>query len=106
MQGWAILIIDFSWVLFKGGGPVSIVNSRGALLKLLTLPVNEGTQYTETAQLFAEKLSQIFDKAENDNNRRAGQSDEEEDGEKLHSEVRDRIHMAILRAQLGFATSL
>lgn len=53
--------------------------------------MREGNAH-QIRQLFAEELNKILDKADNDDNCRARQSDEKQDGEELHAEVRESVH--------------
>ena len=57
------------------------------------MTVNERARCPQRAQLFAEELDKIFNKANNNDNRRACQSDEKQDGEELHAEVRESVHI-------------
>ena len=48
------------------------------------------------AQLVAEKLVQILDEADDNDDRRARHSDEKEVGQEVHSEVDESAHTSIL----------
>lgn len=54
------------------------------------------------ARLFAHQLMQIFDEAEQHNNRRPGQADEEESGEKAHAEMKQEFHASDCKRRGGF----
>lgn len=46
--------------------------------------------------LLAEKLLEILYKANHDDERRPHQSDKEENGEEVHTEMRERAHVSIV----------